>query len=117
MAVYAIYAYDNMFAGYHGISNWDLYECDNESEANYIGEELSYDVIDTYVTDRLYEDARAEADMDDDIDVDEAYEEMREEDAAWLFSKLKDDKTIEEYRQIAKDQNLSYERMVELYGD
>lgn len=43
-----VYAYENIFGGLHGINTGGVFDVGDISESSVIGEELAYDVIDSY---------------------------------------------------------------------
>ena len=48
MAKYLIYADESQYCGLHGIYDWDVVECDTKEEAQEIGVQMSYEVINSY---------------------------------------------------------------------
>lgn len=46
--LYAIYAYEGMYGGLHGMDNHAIVDCRDEGEAEDIGVEMSYDVMGSY---------------------------------------------------------------------
>lgn len=43
-----VYAYENIYCGLHGINSMGVFEVDDLDEANDIGKELSYEVIESF---------------------------------------------------------------------
>lgn len=44
----AIYAYENIYGGLHGINSGGVFDVDSMEEAEGIGREYSYDIFDSY---------------------------------------------------------------------
>ena len=65
MGYYAIYAYENMYGGLHGINDYAVVEADSYEMAEKFAAELSGEVIEDYVADELVEIAKDEG-MDED---------------------------------------------------
>ena len=51
MTYYFIYAYPEMYGGYHGAFDYDLVQCNNYDEACEIGYELAYGTVETFLRD------------------------------------------------------------------
>lgn len=64
--LYAIYACENVYGGLHGMDNHAIVNCTNEGEANDIGLEMSFDVMESYecITNVLEEEASEEYERD-----------------------------------------------------
>ena len=46
--VVMVYAYESIYCGLHGINTGGVFEVDNAAEADEIGREMAYDLIDGY---------------------------------------------------------------------
>lgn len=46
--VVMVYAYESVYCGLHGINTGGVFEVDNVAEADEIGKEMAYDLIDGY---------------------------------------------------------------------
>ncbi len=109
--LYVIHAYDQMYAGYHGIEHWCIEECDNDKEAIEIATELSLDIIQSYSI--IYEeiDQNIEECITDDMsedEIEEFYNDAYNEDIDYNIWVIKED--------IVKDYDIeSLENM--LYRD
>lgn len=57
--LYAIYAYEQIYDGLHGMNTTMIVDCDSESEAEEIAIEASYEVMNSYssITEAFYEEA------------------------------------------------------------
>lgn len=115
---YLIYACEQRYMGLHGIYLWDIYDCTDDQDASDIGEEMSYDVMESYsyILSSFMEEAKAAAARDPDVDEDEYYNELVEENAMWNYWPLKNDKTLEEYKEIIKKEHLDYKDVIERYA-
>ena len=83
MRVY-ICACDNTYGGLHGMNDWCIIDVSNIEEANAIGLEMSYNVMDSY--DCITEYLESEADTLCERDTDEwevAYEEAAMDNTSW----------------------------------
>ncbi len=93
MPRFAIYAYDHVYEGLHGMNYQGVIEADNESAASEIAREKAYDIIDSYyqITDYIDEEI-AELAKDnpqlDEIELDRIRWEKYREDADYEVFQL-----------------------------
>jgi len=89
MARYAIYAYDGIFEGLHGMNSKLVMTCDNLREATQIAEEESLEVIHSYPA--IYE--SIEQDLEDAYgdEFDEYYDEFMNDDIAYNIYEINED--------------------------
>ena len=88
MNYYAINAYENLYEGLHGIYTMEVIMAPSDDAAERIAENLSYEVIESYVEDELRESAEEEGISEDD----DEYEAMLAEDIAYDIYKLDNSK-------------------------
>ena len=62
--LYVIYAADQIYNGYHGLSDWTIEDCNNINDASEIGFENSLEIINDYSI--IYEELEKE--VEDEID-------------------------------------------------
>ena len=95
MAIWAIRAYDEFYAGLHGMKSYEIFE-GTEKEADERGREMSYEVIESYpdIYDSLEDDIRQYCE-EEGLDYDENGEEVEDireefygEDIAWDIHEL-----------------------------
>lgn len=88
-----IYACDNIYGGLHGMEDFGVYEVSSVEEANDIGREMSYGVIDSYsdIGDTLEENAREAVELYD-FGFDEAYADEMAADLSWYCRKIDEEK-------------------------
>lgn len=80
--LFYIWAAEDMYQGLHGIEDYGVFECKDIEEADYIGCEMSLDVISSYGLECQYYDDEEE---DDDVEYD-----CREH-TVWEVFKIKDE--------------------------
>ena len=108
-----IYACDNIYGGLHGMENFGVYSVSSVEEANNIGREMSYGVINSYsaIGDSLEETAREVAELYD-SDFEEAYEDEMATDLDWYCRKIDEEKahdlSTEELDNIAVREGAEY---------
>ena len=93
MRVY-ICACDNTYGGLHGMSDWCVTDVSSIDEANEIGLQMSYDVMESY--DSITEYLESEADQWYERDTDEwqeAYEEAAMENTSWNVWEIDEEAT------------------------
>lgn len=74
--LYAIYAYEGIYGGLHGINDSTIKECNSLEEAEKIGRQLSLDVMEEYdIMNELYEDYKEEGTEDQHEEIEELMEE------------------------------------------
>jgi len=88
MNYYAINAYENLYEGLHGIYTMEVVMAPSDDVAERIAEDLSYEVIESYVEDELREGAEEEGISEDD----DEYGAMLAEDIAYDIYKLDNSK-------------------------
>lgn len=88
MNYYAINAYENLYEGLHGIYTMEVVMAPSDDAAERIAEDLSYEVIESYVEDELREGAEEEGISEDD----DEYGAMLAEDIAYDIYKLDNSK-------------------------
>lgn len=88
MNYYAINAYENLYQGLHGIYTMEVIMAPSDDAAERIAEDLSYEVIESYVEDELREGAEEEGISEDD----DEYSAMLAEDIAYDIYKLDNSK-------------------------
>ena len=108
-----IYACDNIYGGLHGMEDFRVYEVSSVEEANDIGREMSYGVINSYseIGDSLEENAAEVAELYD-SDFEEAYEDEMAADLDWSCRKIDEEKarglSTEELNNIAVNEGADY---------
>lgn len=93
--VVAIIAYDQMYAGLHGMMNQGVFEVKDFQEAEETAIELSIDVINDYS--EIYEGLRDEVEAyadEDDFDEEAALEEAIRNDIEYQIFRVRDDVTL-----------------------
>ena len=109
MSYYAIYAYENMYGGLHGINDYAVVEADSYEMAEKFAAELSSDVIDSYLDD---EEIREAAGIDEDdvffTDEDDKLDDFYAEDIAYDIytldeSKIRDEISLNSYADKFRD--------------
>lgn len=88
-----IMAYDNIYGGLHGMYTFRVVDVDSPEEADELGEEMSYDIIQGYgsIMESL------ENDIDPDLEEDspeweEELDDLISQDAAWEVYEIDEDK-------------------------
>lgn len=110
---YAIFAYDNLYGGLHGMFEIDVIECENDAEADSIGEEMSREVIEEYPTIRYDLEAELDKDYDDDD-----WNDAIDEDIAYSIGRVKkeyDNLSLDELNDIFAEGD--YEDFIDKYCD
>ena len=88
MNYYAINAYENLYGGLHGIYIMEVVMAPSDDAAEHKAEDLSYEVINSYVEDELREYAEEEGISEDD----DEYDSIFAEDVAYDIYKLDNSK-------------------------
>lgn len=100
MGYYAIYAYENIYGGLHGISDYAVVEADSYEMAEKFAAELSSDVIDSYLDDEEIREATG-IDEDDVFFTDELDDFYAEDIAYDIYtldeSKIRDEISLNSY--------------------
>ena len=106
MGYYAIYAYENIYGGLHGINDYAVVEADSYEMAEKFAAELSSDVIDSYIDDEEIREA-AGIDEDDDFFTEELDDFYAEEIAYDIYtldeSKIRDEISLNSYSDKFRD--------------
>ncbi len=106
MGYYAIYAYENMYGGLHGINDYAVVKADSYEMAEKMATELSSDVIDSYIDDEEIREA-AGINEDDDFFTEELDDFYAEEIAYDIYtldeSKIRDEISLNSYSDEFRD--------------
>lgn len=106
MGYYAIYAYENMYGGLHGINDYAVVKADSYEMAEKMAAELSSDVIDSYIDDEEIREATG-IDEDDEFFTDELDDFYAEEIAYDIYtldeSKIRDEISLNSYSDKFRD--------------
>jgi len=106
MGYYAIYAYENMYGGLHGINDYAVVKADSCEMAEKMAAELSSDVIDSYIDDEEIREATG-IDEDDEFFTDELDDFYAEEIAYDIYtldeSKIRDEISLNSYSDEFRD--------------
>lgn len=125
MAIYLVYACEQSYGGLHGMYNCDVIEADSEEEADEYGEEMSYDVMESYssVIDTMYEEAYDAAQtecIEEDTEEYEDYvgtyvEDLMANNLDWSVYELSSEHTVDEYREMLRN-NKTWEDLRDKYA-
>ena len=106
MGYYAIYAYENIYGGLHGINDYAVVKADSYEMAEKMAAELSSDVIDSYIDDEEIREATG-IDEDDEFFTDELDDFYAEEIAYDIYtldeSKIRDEISLNSYSDEFRD--------------
>lgn len=97
--LYVIHAFDDLYGGFHGLEDWSIWDCENETEAESIARENSIDIINGFNC--IYEELEAEIgdnisdDMSED-DIEQLRLDVYEEDIAYNLWEIDED-IVKEY--------------------
>ena len=112
MARYVIFAAEQMYGGLHGMNSTFVTEADSDREIEFIAEQASLDVIDSYkcIREVLFDDLDPE--IDDGLRQDACYEDVMYE-WALIDEELAGNYSTKELDSMAYD--MGYEDFVEAY--
>lgn len=106
-SIFAVYAYDNLYGGLHGMGSYSLFIGDSLKEVEEYAADQSREVIESYenIQDSLTDQAD-EMMNDDDTTYDEAFEQAIEEDIAYEVYRLNidaDNISDDEFEELEKE--------------
>ena len=117
--LYVIYAYDEKYGGYHGMSDWSIWDCKNEEEAISIARENAMDVINSFsaIYDELENDIEEYIDESmSESDIEQLRYDVYQEDIAYNIWKIDSDMTKEfDIWTLEKMLNYNPEDFIEKY--
>lgn len=120
MGYYAIYAYENMYGGLHGINDYAVIEADSYEMAEKIATELSSDVIDSYIDDEEIREATG-IDEDDEFFTDELDDFYAEEIAYDIYtldeSKIRNEISLNSYSEEFRDDPYEFIEKYKIEGE
>lgn len=110
--IYLIYAAEQHYGGLHGMYDVDIIEANSEHEADEYGEEMSYNVMNSYsgIVDTMWEEADEAATTEgydeegpERDDYMQTYvEELQNDNLEWSVYELSNEHTLNEYREMLK---------------
>jgi len=108
--IYLIYAAEQHYDGLHGMYDIDIIEVASEREADQYGEEMSYNVMNSYsgIVDTMWEEADESAALEgyneegpEREDYMQTYvEQLQEDNLEWIVYELSNEHTLDEYREM-----------------
>lgn len=104
--LFIVYAYDQMYGGYHGIEETTVINADNWDEAEMWAADISADVIEDYCADELWTQAEEETANDGayDLDIQIYFDELVQEDIAYTVYMVTDSNvTMEDIENDIRD--------------
>ena len=123
--IYLIYAAEQQYGGLHGMYDIDIIEAESEHEADQYGEEMSYNVMNSYsgIIDAMWEEADEAAAIEgyneegyERDDYMQTYvEQLQEDNLEWMVYELSNEHTLDEYREML-EKNVYWEDIKDKYA-